>query len=99
MYLEYPLVLVQQSILFYYVLNFKRMLNTDTVLLSMLTFLTIILFITEILPKFLLAYLIVNISQSFFKLCHLILLRMYRFTIQIDCMSSAQYDKSIHASV
>lgn len=63
MYLEYPLVLVQQSILFYYVLKFKHLLDTDIVLLSMLIYLTMILFMADILPKTILEYLIVNVSK------------------------------------
>lgn len=59
-YLEYPLILAQQSILFYYVLKFKNLLTVETVLLSMLLYLTIFLFMTEILPKIVLNYLIVS---------------------------------------
>lgn len=63
MYLEYPLVLVQQSVLFYYVLKFKHLLDTEIVLLSMLIYLTMILFMADILPKTILDYLIVNVSE------------------------------------
>lgn len=59
-YLEYPLILAQQTILFYYVLKFKNLLASETVLLSMLIYMTIVLFMTETLPKIVLDYLIVS---------------------------------------
>lgn len=64
-YLEYPLILAQQSILFYYVLKFKNLLTVETVLLSMLVYLTIFLFMTEILPKIVLNYLIVSTFSDY----------------------------------
>lgn len=66
MYLEYPLVLIQQSILFYFVLKYKNLLVTETVLLSILVYLTIALFMTEVLPKTILGYVIVSFIVDWF---------------------------------
>lgn len=63
-YLEYLLILAQQSILFYYVLKFKNLLETEMVLLSMLVYLTIILFMAEVFPRIILDYLIVSKNMN-----------------------------------
>lgn len=65
MYLEHPLILIQQSILFYFVLKYKNLLATEVVLLSMLIYLTIFLFMAEILPKQILEYVIVSTFGQF----------------------------------
>lgn len=61
MYLEHPLILIQQSILFYFVLKYKNLLDTEVVLLSLSIYLTIFLFMAEILPKQILEYVIVSV--------------------------------------
>lgn len=65
MYLEYPLILIQQSILFYFVLKYKNLLVTETVLLSILVYLTMALFMIEVLPKTILEYVIVSVYWWF----------------------------------
>lgn len=60
-YIEYPLLLAQQSTLLYLALKFKNLLYTETVLFSMLLYLTIALFMTDTLPTIALNYIIVSI--------------------------------------
>lgn len=59
-YLEYPLLLVQQTILFYFVLKFNQLINVELVLFGLLLVITILLFMTEMLPRIILAFLIVS---------------------------------------
>lgn len=73
LYLEYPLILAQQSILFYFVLKYKNRLNIDVVMLPLLIYLTIILFMSEILPKIILEYIIVSIWSIFLQSMSLVL--------------------------
>lgn len=60
MYLESPILLVQLSILFYLVLKYKNLLEIEIVLCSMLVYLTMVMFMVEILPKIILEYVIVS---------------------------------------
>lgn len=78
MYLEYPLILAQQSILFYFVLKYKNLVIIEILLLSMLAYLTIILFMAEILPRIVLDFLIVSIEINVF-----LAFEIYRIIIQM----------------
>lgn len=62
-YMEYPLLLVQQTILFYFVLKFNQLISIEIALFSLLLVITIILFMTEMLPRVILAFLIVSIRH------------------------------------
>lgn len=60
-YLEYPILLLQQSILLYFVLKFNERLNVQTVLFGSLMVITMTLFMmTEMLPRTILTFLIVS---------------------------------------
>lgn len=61
-FFDYALNLIQLSFLFYIVLKFKNLLELEIVLLTILVYLTIILFMAEILPKIILEYIVVSTS-------------------------------------
>lgn len=62
-YMEYPLLLVQQTILFYFVLKFNQLISVEVALFSLLLVITMLLFMTEMLPRVILAFLIVSIRN------------------------------------
>ncbi|XP_022832763.1 PQ-loop repeat-containing protein 3 [Spodoptera litura] len=58
-YLEYPIILLQVYVMFYYVLKFKKMLASSAVPLSTLAYFSAVIgFVTGALPKALLGYLV-----------------------------------------
>lgn len=58
-YMEYPIILVQVYVLFYYVLKYKNMLNLPIVpMLTAVYFATVAGFILNLLPKQVLSYLV-----------------------------------------
>ncbi|CAH0703230.1 unnamed protein product [Spodoptera exigua] len=58
-YLEYPIILLQVYVMFYYVLKFKKMLPSSAVPLGTLAyFSTVVGFVTGVLPKGILGYLV-----------------------------------------
>lgn len=67
-YLEYPLLLVQQTILFYFVLKFNQLISIEIVLFGLLLAITILLFLIEVLPRVILAFLIVSTPRQFVHL-------------------------------
>ena len=58
-YLEYPVLLLQEYVLIYLVLKYKRLLANNVYAITGAYFATILLFGYQILPKFLLAILVV----------------------------------------
>lgn len=64
-YLEYPVLLIQQYILIYLVLKYKRLLEQNTYYAVGGYFAVVLLFAYHLLPKFLLALLVVSIFFVF----------------------------------
>lgn len=85
-YLEYPVLLLQQSTLVYFVLKFNNLLCTEIVLMSILVFITIALFMAEVLPKLLLTYLIVSVTLP--QRDQNIQISFFCLKKKIGCMSS-----------
>lgn len=69
-YMEYPLLLVQQTILFYFVLKFNQLISVEIALFSLLLVITMLLFMTEMLPRVILAFLIVSIRHLHLFVVH-----------------------------
>lgn len=60
-YLEYPIILLQVYVMFYYVLKFKKMLASSAVPLTTLAYFSAVVgFVTGALPKGILGYLVVS---------------------------------------
>lgn len=59
-YLEYPLLLVQQTILLYFVLKFNQLISIEIVLFGLLLAIMVLMFMAEMLPRVILAFLIVS---------------------------------------
>lgn len=59
-YLEYPVLLLQEYVLIYLVLKYKRLLANNAYAITGAYFAAVLLFGYHILPKFLLAILVVN---------------------------------------
>lgn len=60
-YMEYPIILIQIYVMFYYVLKYKNWLNLPLVpMLIAVYFATVAGFILNLLPKQILAYLVVS---------------------------------------
>lgn len=68
-YLEYPTLLLQQCCLVYFVLKYSNQLNRSTLWIAALLFISIALFLTDVLPRFLLIVLIVSRYQGVCRKC------------------------------
>lgn len=64
-YLEYPFLLIQQTILFHFVANYRNAstLQTTAITLSILS--SVLLFLSGVLPKWILSYLLVMYIVEF----------------------------------
>lgn len=65
-YLEYPLLLIQQTILLFFVLKINHLISVEIILFGILLLITLLLFMTELLPRVILAYLIVSTHKKTF---------------------------------
>lgn len=63
-YMEYPVLIVQEYILVALVLQYKRMLNQNTIVYICGYFALMLLFAYQILPRFLIAMLVVSTTNA-----------------------------------
>lgn len=75
-YMEYPVLLIQEYALIFLVLKYKGLLTNNTYGITAAYFVTVLAFGYNILPKFLLAFLVVCWTLSF--------LPAWYYTVEID---------------
>lgn len=59
-YLEYPILLLQQVVLLYFILKFQNLITVEVIMCGMLLLITVALFMNGVLPREVLTYLLVS---------------------------------------
>lgn len=94
--MEYPVLIVQEYILVALVLQYKRMLNQNTIVYICGYFALMLLFAYQILPRFLIAMLVVS-TGALHPISNVVLIFWFLFSLFLHYFSHFAHQSGLRA--